>query len=299
MAGLRPARSVTAAFDPGEKMRPAICVFLIALTAAPVPAAPGLAAEVSTPTAARGTASGILGTLRLTESLAALHNESSDPVSPINYIRVVLDDRAIKPWQAGAYPSLATLRDDAIKGKDPVVMLEVDVENTEEVFLSAFIYGPDQKIYTIDNTLELETLSIDNGRISGSFEGDHGTISFDAPINRFPITSKQSGSKARASEPFKIFASFLHALADGDRDKAAALVSPLAMPALRRLVEPGEDMGGAAAALDLIKPLVSEVYYHGDRAVIVHRDPKNELEVVEEIAFSLVRSGGRWLLDDR
>jgi hypothetical protein len=273
-------------------MRSAVCVLLLGLAATPA-----LAAEKAKP----GTASGALGTLRLNYSLAALHNESTDPVSPIHYIRVVLDDRAIKPWQAGAYPSLGTLRDDAIKGNDPVVMIEVDVDNTEEVFLSAFVYGPDKRVYTIDNTLELESLSITGSRIAGSFEGDQGTISFDAPINRFPMTSKLIGPKARASEPFKALVAILQLLARGDKAAAASMVSPAAMPALARIFTAGgtEDTGGAAKVLELMQPLVSEVYYHGDRAVVLHRDPQNELEVVENIAFSLVKSGGRWLLDDR
>ncbi|MDD3446300.1 MAG: hypothetical protein PHS60_12870 [Zavarzinia sp.] len=248
-----------------------------------------------------GRATGTIGTLKLRHATAASHDSSTDPTSPINYIRVVLDDEPIAPWTAATYSSLSALQVDAVNARNPVVMIEIDVENTEEVYFSASYLGHDDRMYTTENTIPLESLAIGDTMISGSFFGDDDLVTFEAPINKFPVTRTAMGAAARDTAPYKAYLGFIEALARGDLPAARDFLAPDAMVILQRMAAGPADQAKKAGSglLDRLKQLQPTVYFHGTRAVVVHRDPASDGDIVESLTLSLVQAGDKWKIEDR
>lgn len=247
-----------------------------------------------------GYAEGRMGDFELRHAVAAIHTPATDPVSAISYIRVVMDDRPIPPWAAGTYSSLSALQADALRAGDPVVMLEIDVDNREEVYLFASYRDGDDRIRMTENTIPLESLAIGERSISGSFFGIDDLISFTAPINAFPLTGVVTGVDARRSAPYQAYLAFAEAMAAGDATAVHAQLAPSATELLRLMAAmEGADARSAGRALVGTLPrLEPEVHFHDRRAVVLFRDPEDG-EIPESLTLSLVLVDGDWKLEDR
>ncbi|MCF4164240.1 hypothetical protein L2U69_01100 [Zavarzinia compransoris] len=247
-----------------------------------------------------GHAEGRMGDFQLRHAVAAVHTPATDPVSSISYIRVVMDDRPIPPWSAGAYSSLSALQADAVRARDPVVMLEIDVDNREEVYLYASYRDGDDRIRMTENTIPLESLAIGDRSISGSFFGLDDLISFTAPINAFPLTGAATGTEARRSAPYRAYLAFAEAMAAGDHPAVLDSLAPSATQLLHLMA--GMDAATARstgrALIALLPRLEPEVHFHDSRAVVLFRDPEDG-EIPESLTLSLVLVDGDWKLEDR
>ncbi|MBS0362829.1 MAG: hypothetical protein JSR98_15745 [Proteobacteria bacterium] len=253
-------------------------------------AGPALALD---PGVASGTFKGDAGTIELRHAVALSQDNAEGLLDDGPQVRLVLSQEEVPPeaLYGVVFPPVTGLaRKQAVHG----IMLEFAPKAPTQMHM-VILAKPDDPQATLTNgSLSnseglFKRFQVSGGRVSGAYESDGMTFTFDAPLATDPVQADLKGPAAAASEPVKALIARAEAIVRGDL--AGALAVSAESSNLRN-VPPDQFKQAAPMGREMLKQLkvTKRVVIREHTAVVFG---------AEHGSFStLVREGGAWKVAD-